>query len=625
MPILPTYPGVYLEEIPSGVYNIAGVTTASTAFVDFFPQGPMGVPTQINNFSQFQSVFGGLDQRSEASYGVMQYFLNGGQTAWIVRVAAGSPEPSQVTIGAAATNLTAIQTVAVGASGGAAYVDGDTLTIVQTGASGGTVKVTSVSASGAVTGISLAAPGTGYAVGTNLATSGGTGSGAQVNISAVAALPTLKITASNPGVWGNNLQYGIDTKTAQPSALFNLVIRQVDSITKPTQVLASEVYRNLSMTASAPNYAIGVVNAASALVQLTDLGAGTAAAGALPPTTATDVISPISNPTSTAYTAISDSAHTASDGSVPDAPTLKAGILLLDRLDPYIFNILCLPATVNLVSGGAPDAANIAAVYAAAASFCDTKRAFLLVDVPASISTPSVTATNGVGTWQSTLQTNGFNPDANSAIYFPRLQVPDPLNQGRLRNVGASGTLAGIYATTDANRGVWKSPAGIDAAIGGASLTYIMNDSDSATINPLGINGLRNFKTYGNVVWGARTMQGADQLDSPWAYIAVRRTALYIEESLFEGLKWVVFEPNDTPLWAQIRINVTSFMQNLFRQGAFQGASAASAYFVKCDSETTTQTDIDSGIVNILVGFAPLKPAEFVVLQIQQMAGQAAS
>jgi phage tail sheath protein FI len=152
-----------------------------------------------------------------------------------------------------------------------------------------------------------------------------------------------------------------------------------------------------------------------------------------------------------------------------------------------------------------------------------------------------------------------------------------------------------------------------------------MNDADSGTINPLGINGLRNFKTYGNVVWGARTMRGADQLTSQWAYVAVRRTAFYIEESLFEGLKWVVFEPNDAPLWAQIRLNVTSFMQNLFRQGAFQGSSASSAYFVKCDSETTTQTDINSGIVNILVGFAPLKPAEFVVLQIQQMAGQAAS
>ena len=538
MPVLTSYPGVYVEEIPSGVHNIVGVSTSSTAFVDFFPQGPMGVPTQVNNFTQFQTIFGNLDQRSEASYGVMQFFLNGGQTAWIVRVAAGSPEPAQLTLD-------------------------DT-----------------------------------------------------------AAAATLTITASSPGVWGNNLQIGIDYNT-KPAGLFNLVIRQVDVISKPTQVLNSEVYRNLSMTATSSNYAIGVVNAVSALVQLTDLGTGT-----LPATTGTDVISPLSNPASTSYTAVADAAHPANDGTVPDATALENGILTLDRLDPFIFNLLCLPAAVNLTSGGAPDAAGIAGVYANAAAFCATKRAFLLVDIPAAITTVSSTgsaASPGVVNWVEALGSNGYDPDANSAIYFPRLQIPDPLNQGRLRNVAVSGTMAGIYATTDANRGVWKSPAGIDAQVQGASLAYVMNDTDSGTINSLGINGLRNFKTYGNVSWGARTMQGADQLTSQWAYVAVRRTALYLEESLFEGLKWVVFEPNDTPLWSQIRLNVTSFMQTLFRQGAFQGSSAASAYFVKCDSETTTQTDINSGVVNILVGFAPLQPAEFVVLQIQQMAGQAGS
>ena len=536
MPVLTSYPGVYVEEIPSGVHNIAGVSTASTAFIDYFSQGPMGVATQINNFTEFQTVFGGLNQLSEASYGVMQYFLNGGQTAWIVRVAAGTPAASQLTLDTAAP-----------------------------------VKA------------------------------------------------TLTVTASSPGLWGNNLQVGVDTNT-KPAGLFNLVIRQVDSISKPTQVLNSEVYRNLSMTSTSPNYAIGVVNAASALVTLADLGVEI-----IPATTGTDVISPISNPTSTAYTAVNTAASPANNGLVPDANALENGFPALDRLEPYIFNILCIPAAVNLVSGGAPDTTNIASVYAKAAAFCDTKRAFLLLDIPSGINSTSSTVSTGVVDWLNALETAGLTPDANSAIYFPRLLIADPLNQGRQRNVAASGTIAGIYATTDANRGVWKSPAGTDATVAGASLAYIMNDADSGSINPLGINGLRNFKTYGNVVWGARTLQGADQLASQWAYVAVRRTALYIEESLFEGLKWVVFEPNDTPLWGQIRLNVTSFMQNLFRQGAFQGASAASAYFVKCDSETTTQTDINSGVVNILVGFAPLKPAEFVVLQIQQMAGQAAS
>jgi phage tail sheath protein FI len=182
--------------------------------------------------------------------------------------------------------------------------------------------------------------------------------------------------------------------------------------------------------------------------------------------------------------------------------------------------------------------------------------------------------------------------------------------------------MAGVYARTDATRGVWKAPAGTDAALRNARLAVTLSDPENGSLNPLGINVLRNFPIFGNVSWGARTLQGADQQASEWKYIPVRRTALFIEESLFQGLKWVVFEPNDEPLWAQIRLNVGAFMHSLFRQSAFQGTTPSEAYFVKCDKETTTQADIDRGVVNILVGFAPLKPAEFVVIKIQQIAGQ---
>ena len=149
-----------------------------------------------------------------------------------------------------------------------------------------------------------------------------------------------------------------------------------------------------------------------------------------------------------------------------------------------------------------------------------------------------------------------------------------------------------------------------------------MTDPENGELNPLGINCLRALPAAGRVVWGARTLRGSDQLADEYKYIPVRRTALYIEESLYRGLKWAVFEPNDEPLWAQIRLNVGSFMHNLFRQGAFQGSSSRDAYFVRCDKETTTQNDINLGIVNVVVGFAPLKPAEFVVLKLQQIAGQ---
>ncbi|HXD03663.1 MAG TPA: phage tail sheath C-terminal domain-containing protein, partial [Novosphingobium sp.] len=149
-----------------------------------------------------------------------------------------------------------------------------------------------------------------------------------------------------------------------------------------------------------------------------------------------------------------------------------------------------------------------------------------------------------------------------------------------------------------------------------------LTDGENGVLNPLGVNCLRTFPVYGAVSWGARTLRGADQMSSEYKYVPVRRLALYIEESLYRGTQWVVFEPNDEPLWAQIRLNIGAFMNSLFRQGAFQGSSPREAYLVKCDRETTTQDDINRGVVNILVGFAPLKPAEFVVISIQQLAGQ---
>jgi phage tail sheath protein FI len=178
-------------------------------------------------------------------------------------------------------------------------------------------------------------------------------------------------------------------------------------------------------------------------------------------------------------------------------------------------------------------------------------------------------------------------------------------------------------ARTDADRGVWKAPAGLAAnLVGVPQLSVPLTDNENGELNPLGINCLRAMPAAGRVVWGARTLEGDDRTPSDWKYIPVRRTALFIEESLYRGMQWVVFEPNDEPLWAQIRLNAGAFMHNLFRQGAFQGQSPKDAYFVKCDKETTTQNDINLGIVNIIVGFAPLKPAEFVVIKLQQMAGQ---
>ncbi len=205
-----------------------------------------------------------------------------------------------------------------------------------------------------------------------------------------------------------------------------------------------------------------------------------------------------------------------------------------------------------------------------------------------------------------------------SAVYFPWLKMKDPSGASpEPIAIPPSGSVAGIYARTDANRGVWKAPAGSEANINGAvGLMVNISGSEHNKLNHIGVNVIRDFPASGIAIMGARTLATQPVLE--YKYVHVRRTAIFIEQSIDKGIQWAVFEPNDERLWAKIRLNVVAFMHNLFRQGAFTGSSPQQAYFVRCDRGTTTQNDINQGIVNILVGFAPLKPAEFLILKLSQ-------
>jgi len=283
----------------------------------------------------------------------------------------------------------------------------------------------------------------------------------------------------------------------------------------------------------------------------------------------------------------------------------RTGIYALEKID--LFNLLVIP---EASSGNGR-----IAVLMEALAYCQRRRAFMIIDAPESVDTFAKAQTwTGSGDFLALR-------NRNCAIYFPRLRQPHPLKQNIVQSFPAGGALAGIYATTDANRGVWKAPAGIQAVLGSIGLNYPLSDGENGVLNLLGLNCLRIFPVIGNVAWGARTGRGADVLADEYKYVPIRRLALFLEESLYRGTQWVVFEPNDEPLWAQIRLNLGAFMHTLFAQRAFQGATPREAYFVKCDKESTTQNDIDRGVVNIVVGFAPLKPAEFVVIKIQQIAG----
>jgi Bacteriophage tail sheath protein len=521
MPVQVSYPGVYIQELPSGVRTITGVATSITAFVGRTARGATDTAVLIHSQGDYDRTFGGLSKTSPLSFGVRDFFANGGSSAVIVRLF------KPTTTLAAATCILKFST------------------------------------------------------------------------------PAFTLAANSPGSWGKNLTAVIDLNVSATTAtamgvtkadLFNLTITDTGSG-------VVEVHRNLTFKESARRID-RVLPTASTLVKW-DL-----------PVDPTALVPAVA--TAAAPTGGDDGVSlTSTEFNPTDAKKKKIGLYALEQTD--LFNILVIPPEISTdptVLQGDPDYTNV--IDAVAVPYAESRRAIVLVDPPKAWTTKDL-----VSTGMNKSPTDIVTSSKNAQVFFPRLYQPNPFNDNRYEPFVPSGAVAGIMARTDTQRGVWKAPAGLETTmVGVPSLAVDLTDLENGDLNPIAVNCLRNKVGVGRVVWGSRTLQGDDRVQSDWKYIPVRRTALYIEESVFRGTQWVVFEPNDEPLWAQIRTNVGAFMQSLFLQGAFQGLTPQDAYFVKCDKETTTQDDINKGIVNILVGFAPLKPAEFVVISLQQMAGQ---
>ncbi len=526
MPQQLTYPGIYVEEIPSGVHTITGVPTSVTAFAGRALRGPVAEPVLITGFGDYERTFGGLWTDSTMSYAVYQYFLNGGANAVIVRLF--NP-------------------------------------------------VTSIAESTA----RLSLP---------------------VNRSDHSVTPLI-LNAVSPGAWGNNLRAVVDydTATGGEDSLFNLTVtEEIDKV-----VLVSEQFLNVTISEpNSPRFLPRVLATNSRLVRVEQSGM------------------PSTRPLATnGEEVLVAEAVNGTDGDVLEPANFddgtdafkenKQGLYALEKTD--IFNILCIPPlqSTRAISGSIDIPTT---VWEPALRYCEQRRAILLVDPPID--------------WTSVATAEAMVDDLNlrspnSALYFPNVRMADPLRNNALTEFAPCGAVAGVMARTDAQRGVWKAPAGVDASLRGVgALAVNMTDPQNGRLNPIGINCLRTQPAFGHVVWGARTLRGADRLASEWKYLPVRRLALYIEESLQRGTQWAVFEPNDESLWAQLRMNVGAFMHELFAKGAFAGASPRDSYFVRCDRDTTTASDINSGIVNVVIGFAPTRPAEFIVLKIQQVAGQ---
>lgn len=763
MAVTVSYPGVYIQEVPGGSRAIAGVPTSIAAFIGYTARGPVDEARQVFSFADFERAFGGLDIDSDLSFAVNHFFLNGGGTAWIVRVAEGA-QAASVNLEAAngAVTLTA-EAASEGVWGNnlilsvdyatADPVNSFNLTATELGERNGrlvalrsethrNLSMNDLAPTFAIDAVNAAS---------DLIRLTDGGLAGTVN-----ARSTSGVTLVNGDVTGltadtRRLNVSIDGGPSTEIRLFDAAndladvaalrlrleqrINAIDgvagvTVTNTAGVLAvvsgsagrrsAVTIRNAAVQNAAAALGLGTINGGREIsgaretrpvasgttgdriadfgavaislndpvnIHLVNLTAAGAVSGA-PIATVTVLLNPVPASLGEARAQVqaglaangqpgfagarvevvdnalvvipgqaavpgqafdcdgdgaealgltggaaapnnsfirnlaawqpgiglsagSQQAGTGgSDGAPPAAPTTfignrvaKTGTFALEDAD--VFNILLYPGIQAI------------AVLAAGVAYAEERRAMIIVDID-----PNVDTLTEARDWVNDGANTSLKSN-NAVAYFPRIRLADPLQNGRLRSFPNSGLMAGLWARTDGARGIWKAPAGIEAGLRGVqALDYVLTDAENGVLNPLGLNCIRTFPVFGTVSWGARTLVGADARASEWKYVPVRRTALFIEESLYRGTQFAVFEPNDEPLWAQIRLSVGSFMQNLFRQGAFQGATPREAFFVKCDSSTTTQADIDLGIVNIHVGFAPLKPAEFVIISIQQIAGQ---
>ncbi len=554
MSVSPSYPGLYIQEIPSSSHAIVPAPTSIAAFVGYvhpyknpgFDVNGLTPAIQLFSFRDYETYFGGLyaSGLTDASLprAVYQFFLNGGSTAYVCGLRPGFVDTAGATVrlGAGGTTLTA-----------------------------------------------------------NLVTTGTGG------IVFTAREPT-DIVAMNVGVI--NIR---DDLTASPISsgvrrMFDLVV------TYDTRV---ETYRGLLLPNAVSSTDFAVVNNASSLISMAPIAPGGVANWGAP------FPLPFS-PASTGAFAMTPTpvAAVATGFVASDFLAAFAANGPLDNVE--IFNLLLIPGVSDF------------SVVSGAMAFAERKRAFAIIDpppqAPAVRSSAAPPTPAPIKDWMEGLggPTGPSLPRSqNAALYFPYLRSADPVTGGVVP-MAPSGFVAGIYARTDASRGVWKAPAGLATTVlntSGPVLSGVMNDPQQGVLNLESINCLRSFSGIGTVVWGARTTVANNTAFAQSMYVPVRRMTLFIEQTLLANLRWVVFEPNDEPLWTAIRSSIEGFMLSLFKQGALQGATPSVAFQVKCDATTTTSDDQLKGIVNIVVAFAPLKPAEFVIIQIAQLAGQTAS
>jgi hypothetical protein len=623
------HPGVYIEEIPSGVRPIEGVSTSTAAFIGKTERGPLDRAFMVTSFAEFQATYGTFLNDSYLAPAALQFFNNGGKRLYVVRVARNAVV-ADISLGdrkgAPAKTLTISANSAgkwgneldLDVANGTQDPDNEFKILVKR--AGTTLEIhdnlsIDPTASNFVDNVISAKSKLIRAVAdqTNDSTDNGF---SQSGASPATSLPAGKrklivningdgdrtITLADPTTTGAEIATAIQTAVRALTPLRDST--PAGAYSAFTATFAAGVYKLTSGTTGkrssvVVSNAAGADNAATLLkVGKTNGGIEQTGAAVLRPANGTDYHVG-DNTVAGAVIGVT----LGSDGTTPQEIDHINGLTLLDSIRDV--NLVAVPGfgTKGMVAAGS--------------NYCQQRMdCFYIGDMGVTDDTKE----------EAQDFVNGLTVKSSyAAVYFPWLKAVDPTGVSPDPILlPASGYVAGMYARIDAKRGVWKAPAGTEANLGGTvGLVKDFTDAEQDTLNPIGANVIRSFPAAGLVIWGTRTL--ATRSNPEYRYVPVRRTAIYLEQSIYNGIQWAVFEPNDEDLWASLRLNIGAFMLLQFRAGAFQGRTPNDAFFVKCDGTTTTQADIDAGVVNILVGFAPLKPAEFVVLRLTQKAGQPAA
>jgi hypothetical protein len=615
-----TYPGVYVQEIPSAVHTIVGVPTSVAAFVGAADRGQTDEAWRVDSWTAYARHFGSLDRQYPMSWAVYLFFLNGGATAEVVRAGTGgasaafelgvgygleasSPGPwgNRVRVGYDHQGVDPVRQFNLTVNEVAE--DGQVLTTEVFRSLDASTFVKTVQRSTLVrprSGEEAAARGV-------LPERLEEALQAQAEAAGVEGTAAAKVRADDARAAADKASTEAKASADAAKAAADKAKAAADKAKEAADKPADDPGKKAAEAASdaAEKDAAAAALASTAASQVAAEAVNKAAAAAIKASTApgsgavTVEVSPATAGTSPVVS------WDAVGGTV--ARDAGGGIFALASVD--IVNMLCVPTTPPGYT---------AEELSSAVGFCREHRAVLIADPPEAWTTPTE-LTYELITGPAAPVPSGRDA-SYAAVYYPNLTVTDRAGDFEL---GPCGAIAGVWAATDAARGVWKAPAGTQATVlGTKGFSRFVDDAKSGVLNRQGVNALRAKPLYGPVVWGARTAAGADENANEWKYLSVRRTALYIEESLRRATQWAVFEPNDEPLWSSLRLNVGVFMHSTWRAGAFQGTTPAEAYFVKCDKDVNPQAQVDLGIVNIVIGFAPLKPAEFVVISIQQLAGQ---